>query len=222
MKTNAAALEIIKRNEGLRLHAYRDVVGIWTIGYGDTGPDVVPGLAISKEEAERRLVMRLADEFEPGVKRAIGDAPTTENQFGAMVSLAYNIGVGRLDNPNTAKDEGTGFSGSTVAEMHRAGNHQAAAEAFGLWVKADGKVYAGLVRRRGEEAELYLRPDAPSAERAASEHAIDAAIRDFEGKARSLQMQLKAGGYYQGKIDADWGPQSRQALADYQARVNQT
>jgi lysozyme len=155
MRTNAAALDIIKRNEGLRLKAYQDVVGVWTIGYGDTGPDVVPGLVISKQDAEQRLVDRLAREFEPGVRRAIGNAPTTENQFGAMVSLEYNIGVGAFDR-------------STVAKMHKAGNHQAAAEAFALWNKAGGRVYAGLVRRRQEEADLYLLPDTDSMPNAVS------------------------------------------------------
>jgi lysozyme len=142
MKTNAAGIELIKRNEGCRLAAYLDSVGVWTIGYGDTGPHVVGDCTISQDEAEQRLVSRLEREFEPGVLRAIGDAQTTANQFAAMVSLAYNIGVGA-------------FAGSTVARQHQAGNHAAAAEAFGLWNKAGGKVLAGLTRRRAEEAKLY-------------------------------------------------------------------
>ena len=142
MNINAAGLEIIKRNEGCELTAYRDVVGVWTIGYGDTGPDVHRGLTITQEEAEQRLVDRLTREFEPGVLAAIGGAPTTDNQFSAMVSLAYNIGVGA-------------FAGSTVARKHTEGDHQAAAEAFALWNKSGGRVLCGLVRRREEEADLY-------------------------------------------------------------------
>lgn len=142
MRTNAAALELITRNEGLRLDAYLCPAGVWTIGYGDTGPDVCRGLTITKDEAERRFCDRLEREFEPGVLRAIGDAPTTDNQFGAMVSLAYNIGVG-------------GFAKSSVARFHKAGNHEAAANAFRLWNKAGGRVMGGLTRRRHEEAELY-------------------------------------------------------------------
>jgi lysozyme len=76
------------------------------------------------------------------VLAAIENAPTTDNQFSAMVSLAYNIGVGA-------------FARSTVARKHNEGDHQAAAEAFALWNKAGGRVLAGLVRRRKEEADLY-------------------------------------------------------------------
>jgi lysozyme len=50
MNINAAGLEILKRNEGCELAAYQDVVGVWTIGYGDTGPDVHDGLTITREE----------------------------------------------------------------------------------------------------------------------------------------------------------------------------
>ena len=150
MRTGPAGLEIIRRNEGCRLTAYRDVVGVWTVGFGDTGPDVVLGLTITREESERRLADRLAREFEPGVLAAIGNAPTTQPQFDAMVSLAYNIGVGA-------------FQKSTVARTHKAGDHRTAAEAFLLWNKASGREYAGLTRRRQEEAALYLSEIAPPA-----------------------------------------------------------
>lgn len=143
-----AGITLIKANEGCRLTAYPDPAtggDPWTIGFGDTGPDVRPGLRITQQEAEDRLTARLAREFEPGVSAAIGDAPTTDNEFSAMISLAYNIGVGA-------------FKGSSVARLHRAGNHAAAASAFALWNKAGGAVLAGLTRRRKEEADLYLRP----------------------------------------------------------------
>ena len=201
MQTSAAGIALIKSFEGCKLGAYYDSVGVLTIGYGDTGPDVKPGLVISQEEADRRFAGRLSREFEPGVRAAIEDAPTTQGQFDAMVSLAYNIGVG-------------GFKGSTVARMHKAGNYTAAAEAFSLWVKANGRVLAGLVRRRGEEAKLYL-SDVRQA--AASEREIEAAIRDFESKARSLQMHLQAAGLYNLKIDGDWGAGSQKALAEWRA-----
>jgi lysozyme len=142
MRTNAAGIELIKRNEGCRLTAYLDPVNIWTIGYGDTGAHVFRGCTITQDEAERLLAERLLREFEPGVQRAIGDAPTNENQFAAMVSLAYNVGVGA-------------FAKSSVARHHRAGEYAKAASSFHLWNKAGGKVLAGLVRRRAEEADLY-------------------------------------------------------------------
>jgi lysozyme len=142
MKTNAAGVELICRNEGCELAAYKCPAGIWTIGFGDTGPHVKPGHVITREEAERRLTDRLEREFEAGVLKHIGDAPTTENQFAAMVSLAYNIGIG-------------GFRRSSVARHHINGDYEAAAEAFHMWNQGGGRVLPGLVRRRKEEAALY-------------------------------------------------------------------
>lgn len=143
MKTNAAGISLICRNEGCKLQAYFCPAGILTIGFGHTGPDVVPGLTITQEEANQLLADRLAREFEPGVRKRIGNAPTTANQFSAMVSLAYNIGVG-------------GFNRSSVARLHVEGDYEGAAEAFGMWNKGGGRVLRGLVRRRQEEADLYM------------------------------------------------------------------
>jgi lysozyme len=143
MKTNAAALDLIKRNEGCELTAYVCPAGKLTIGYGETGPHVVHGMRITQEEAEELLANRLEREFEAGVLKLIGDAPTTHNQFSALVSLAYNIGLG-------------GLGRSTVLRKHCDGDYEAAAEAFSMWNQGGGRVLRGLVRRRQEEADLYL------------------------------------------------------------------
>ena len=156
MFVSPAGRELIERNEGLRLEAYPDPAtggDPWTIGYGDTGPDVVPGLVITAEEASRRLEDRLRNEFGRVVNEETADVPTTQGQFDAMVSLAYNIGVGRR---RTATRKPSGFRGSTVLRMHRVGNYEMAAQAFRLWNKAGGKVMKGLVRRRQEETDMYL------------------------------------------------------------------
>jgi GH24 family phage-related lysozyme (muramidase) len=99
-------------------------------------------MTITQEEAERLLANRLEREFEAGVLKMIGDAPTTENQFSALVSLAYNIGVGALGR-------------STVLKRHLDGDYEGAAKAFAMWNKGGGRVLKGLVRRRKEEADLY-------------------------------------------------------------------
>jgi lysozyme len=145
MKTSAAGIEIIKRNEGCRLEAYLDTIAdppVWTIGYGDTS-NVHPAMRITQQEAEDRLAGRLSREFEPGVLAALQGAAVSQPQFDAMVSLAWNIGVG-------------GFKGSSVARLHRAGDYAAAASAFALWNRAGGRAIEGLTRRRKEEAALYL------------------------------------------------------------------
>lgn len=140
------AIALIKEFEGFRSEAYRDPVGIWTIGYGTTkaagvGIDPKAGMTITEAEAEkylRRALDKFAEQIRPHIKR-----PTTPAEFGAMLSLAYNIGPGA-------------FSGSTVLERFNAGDKAGAAEAFGWWNRAGGKVLAGLVRRRKAEADLFL------------------------------------------------------------------
>ncbi len=142
---NAAGLEIIKRNEGLRLTSYPDPAtggDPWTVGYGHTGNDVTPGMQITEAYAEELLGKDL-DKFETGVNDLIEAA--TDNQFSAMVSLTYNIGLGN-------------FEKSSVLKLHNAGEYPAAANAFLMWNKAAGRVFAGLDRRRHEERTLYLTP----------------------------------------------------------------
>lgn len=140
-RINAAGLALIKEFEGCRLQAYRDPVGIWTVGYGSTGAHVKPGLTLTEAQCEALLQEDLA-RFEQAVERAAPKA--TDNQFAAMVALAFNIGI-------------TGFGNSTVLRKHRAGDHKGAADAFKMWNKAGGRVLAGLTRRRAAEADLYRR-----------------------------------------------------------------
>lgn len=136
---NKAGLEIIKEFEGLRLKAYICPAGVLTIGYGSTGSHVKPGMVITEAQAEELLRSDLR-RFEDAVAKAAPDA--TDNQFSAMVSLAFNIGEGA-------------FAGSTVLRKHLAGDHVGAAEAFKLWNKGGGQVLTGLVKRRAAEAQLY-------------------------------------------------------------------
>lgn len=142
MKTSPRGINLIKEFEGFRGTAYRDPVGIWTIGYGFV-KGVKQGDTITRAQADARLRRELA-EYEQGVMRATG-GNVTQPQFDALVSFAYNVGV-------------KGMAGSTVIKRHNTGDHQAAARAFGLWNKAGGKVWPGLTRRRAAESALYLTP----------------------------------------------------------------
>ncbi len=114
----------------------------WTCGYGET-KDVTYETRWSKDEAHRRLLARLA-EFEQGVL-ALCTVTPNPNQCAALVSFAYNVGVG-------------GLKKSSVLRNHNASNFEAAARSFNLWTKAGGQVLPGLVRRRADEAALYLKP----------------------------------------------------------------
>jgi lysozyme len=115
----------------------------WTIGWGSTGADIKPGVVWSQAQCDARLTKDLAS-FAAKVAAAIGSAATTQNQFDAMVSFAYNVGIGNLGS-------------STLLRLHKAGDYPGAAAQFVRWNKAAGKVMAGLTRRRTAEAALYAR-----------------------------------------------------------------
>lgn len=160
LKTAAAALaapeelqltqscqQLIERDEGDRLTAYPDPGtggSPWTIGYGHTGPDVFPELVITELQAQGLLMSDLL-KFEDGVTDDLngGAVATSDAEFSAMVSLAYNIGLGA-------------FRTSSVLRLHRLGQFDAAANAFLLWDMSGGRAMPGLVRRRHQERELYL------------------------------------------------------------------
>ncbi len=143
---NQAALNLIKEFEGFMAHAYLDSVRVPTIGYGTTakaGVGIVPALGMVITEAEAEAYLRAAvDKFAADIVRRLTH-PATPNQFGAMVSLAYNIGPGN-------------FAKSSVLRRFNAGDIAGAAKAFSLWNRAGGKVLAGLTRRRAAEAALFL------------------------------------------------------------------
>lgn len=156
-----AGLQLIREFEGCAkrrtngsVEAYPDpgTGGVpWTIGWGSTtdedGRAIAPGTVWTQERCDARFAAHVA-EFAEEVATLLGNAPTGRNQFDALVSLAYNIGTRAL---------GT----STLLRMHLAGDHTGAAEQFGRWNRAGGRVLAGLVRRRAAEAALYRRADSP-------------------------------------------------------------
>jgi lysozyme len=146
MNINQATIGLIKEFEGFEAKAYKCPAGVWTIGYGTTaaaGVGIVPeaGMVIGKTEAEGYLHAAL-DKFSNQIAPAI-KAPINENEFGAFVSLAYNIGAGA-------------FKKSSALRHFNAGDKDKAADALMLWNKAGGKVLAGLVRRRTAERALFL------------------------------------------------------------------
>jgi len=158
------AIGLIKEFEGFRATAYLDAVGVPTIGYGTTaaaGVGITPklGMTISEAEAEMYLT-RAVEKFAARIRPALIREPTPA-QFGAMVSLAYNIGPGA-------------FKGSSVLRLFNAGDPAGAADAFRLWNKAGGRVLNGLVRRREAELALFL-----SDEPAAPEMSLWAGLAQF-------------------------------------------
>lgn len=144
MRVNEECIALIKKFEGCRLKAYPDpATGAepWTIGWGSTGPDIGPDTVWTQEKADYRLLKEI--EKIASVVSSIIQTPCTENQFGALVSFAYNCGLGNLRK-------------STLLKLVNAGKFEAAAEEFIKWNKANGKVMEGLTRRRWAEKELFL------------------------------------------------------------------
>src|SRR6266498_3231680 len=115
MQISDKGLDLIRRFEGLRLDAYQCPAGIWTIGYGHTGPDVLEGLAISPSLAEAFL---RADVGHFGIAVEVCAGLCAQGQFDALVSFAFNLGVGAL-------------RASTLLKLHKLGQHKLAAAEFG-------------------------------------------------------------------------------------------
>ncbi|WP_370584683.1 lysozyme [Oculatella sp. LEGE 06141] len=142
---NQEGLNLVKNFEGFRSQAYRDPVGVWTIGYGHTGADVRAGQVITRAEGEALLRQDLR-RFENHVRRLV-KVPLSSNQFSALVSFTYNVGQGAL-------------AGSTLLRLLNRSDYRGAADQFPRWNKAGGRVLAGLVRRRSAERALFLKAEA--------------------------------------------------------------
>lgn len=143
-QTSEKGIALIKRFEGLRLEAYQDVVGVWTIGYGWTGPvDGIPvhgGMVITDDTAEILLRNGLL-QYEQVINHLV-TAPLNQNQFDALVCLTYNIGT-------------QAFERSTLLKKLNADDMDGAAAEFLRWNKAGGNVLQGLVTRREVEATRF-------------------------------------------------------------------
>ncbi|WP_133364827.1 lysozyme [Qipengyuania sediminis] len=144
-----SAIALIKRFEGCArvrpcglIEAYPDPGtggAPWTIGWGATGPGIGPGTVWTQAQCDARLVADLA-RHAAEVAEALGDAPTTQSQFDALVSFHYNTGA---------------IARATLTRRHKAGDYAGAAAEFARWKHAGGRVMRGLVRRRAAEAALY-------------------------------------------------------------------
>lgn len=136
-------LELTKSFESCRLMPYKDGGGVWTDGWGNTHR-VVPGIAITQEKADNDLIMNVADAVD-----TVNDhvtVPLTQNQFDALVDFTFNCGAGAFKSSTLLKKLNAGDYGGAVAELAR-------------WNKDNGKVVAGLTRRRAAEQDLFIRAD---------------------------------------------------------------
>jgi lysozyme len=144
VRASQAALELIKRFEGLRLDAYLCPAGVWTIGWGHTA-GVCAGQRITEEQAEVLLAEDVAA-VERDLPKVIS-TPLTQGQHDALVSLCFNLRGGALGMARIAPH--------LVASIHSGNSAQAADELLDI-DRANGKVLPGLVRRRQAEKRLFL------------------------------------------------------------------
>ena len=139
MNISDNGLDLIKKHEGLRLEAYQDSVGVWTIGYGHTA-GVKEGDTCTEEEANAYL-REDAKSAERCVNSCVA-VPLTQNEFDALCSFAFNLGCTSLRN-------------STLLRKLNDSDFDGAAAEFQKWNHAGGKVLAGLTKRREDEAQLF-------------------------------------------------------------------
>jgi lysozyme len=138
-----AGFNLTKEFEGLRLTAYADQGGVWTIGYGHTGPGVHAGLTITQYEADAFLHSDVAGSV-ACVNRVV-TSNINQNQFDALVDFTFNLGCASL-------------SQSTLLRFVNAGDFASAAPQFLRWDHLRGVVIPGLSRRRQAEMVLFNQP----------------------------------------------------------------
>ena len=146
MKVNKKGIELLHHFESCKLEAYLCPAKIWTVGWGNTryedGSPVKKGDKITQERADE-LFLNILATFEKGVLARV-KKEVNDNQFSALVCIAYNIGLGN-------------FASSTLLKFVNANpSNPAIRDQFMRWNKGGGVVLNGLVRRRKAEADLYF------------------------------------------------------------------
>jgi len=197
MTTSKAGIALIKRYEGCRLQAYKPIPAerYYTIGYGHYGPDVAPNMVISQAEAEAILVNDLKK-----YEQAVNSTGLTLNQsaFDALVSFAYNCGVGNLK--------------KLVANR----TPEQIADAMLLYNKGSGKVLPGLTKRRQEERALFLSSNPTGNPYPVPEKSIK--LNSKGNGVRWLQYELNDKGGYKLIVDGTAGLLTIGAVMDWQKK----
>ena len=140
MQYSKQGLALTEGFESCRLTAYQDVKGVWTIGYGHTGPEVVAGLVWTQDQADTALVCDIQSAVNT-VNRLV-TSPMTQGVFDSLVDFVFNVGSGN-------------FAGSTLLKLLNSGDTESAAQQFERWDYAGGVQIAGLLRRREAEANEF-------------------------------------------------------------------
>lgn len=206
MNISEKGINLIKKYEGCRLDAYLCPAGVWTIGYGHTA-GVVKGMRVTQQQAENYL--RQDCKSSEKAVNALGKK-LNQNQFDALVSFAFNCGIGNLK--NLCNNRTTEVIGEKLL----------------LYNKAGGKTLPGLVKRRKEEQALFLAPVEEAREMQAAENT--GGSKNVSGNVtkpvlrmgsrgehvKEVQKFLSRQGIYHGAVDGIFGPVTRQAVIEWQ------
>ena len=207
MKISEKGLSMIERFEGCLLKASNKLDGVWTIGYGQTGSyygkRVRRGMTTTKALAHAWLRDHSIKTYEDAVTQAV-KVPINQNQFDALVSFAYNVGVGAM-------------AGSTAVRKLNQGDYTGAADVLTMWTRCNGKVLPGLVRRRKEERALFLTPVTQT--NTGNTNLLRKGDKGDDVKL--LQHRLNILGW-QLTEDSIWGVQTDSAVRGYQYRAGLT
>ena len=197
MTTSKAGIALIKRYEGCRLQAYKPIPAerYYTIGYGHYGPDVTPNMVISQAEAEAILVNDLK-KYEQAVNST--GLTLNQSQFDALVSFAYNCGVGNLKKL---------VANRTLEQI---------ADAMLAYNKGSGKVLPGLTKRRQEERALFLSSNPTGNPYPVPEKSIK--LNSKGNGVRWLQYILNEKGGYKLIVDVTAGLLTIGAVMDWQKK----
>lgn len=180
---NKDTLNLIKQWEGLRLEAYQDQAGVWTIGYGHTGEEVRRNMVITQAEANKLLLNDLRT-AQRGVESLV-KVDLTDNQYGAIVSFVFNLGEGR-------------FRSSTLLRKINAGDFDAVPRELAKWNKhTDPKTgkkvpNRGLTNRRAAEIGLWSKGSYVASNTIVAEHDDNPVHRDT--RAQGTALAIGAGG----------------------------
>ena len=147
MNVSKAAILLIKHHEGVRSRPYRCPAGLWTVGVGHLIGDgkSLPeswNRTFSQEEIDKILKFDLR-RFELGLTKLLPNIPLKQNEFDALVSFCFNLGLGC-------------FQRSTIRQALLRGDKEAAMESLVKYCKAGGKILKGLQNRRLDERKLFL------------------------------------------------------------------
>ena len=147
MKTSQKGIDLIKKYEGFRATSYLCPASVPTIGYGATyypnGRKVTMDDAPITEQEAEYMLRKMLTSYENGVNRYV-QKPINQNQYDALVSFAYNLGLGALK------------SSTLLRKVNQDPDDKSIEKEFLKWVKAGGNVLKGLVKRRLEESQLYF------------------------------------------------------------------